>query len=609
MPGIHLCVARRGALPPAAALERALGAAAHRPGVVARSLVADGRRWVGALADGTYPVAVHAGAARVLVIEGRLYGAPLEDPDALAAALLGADGEDTVARWLVDRDGEFVLVAVERATGRLAVCTDALARLPIYAAVGEERVVVGRQLGWVARTAGRPRLDALALAESLCWLYPLGARTLVDGVVRVPPATLLRVERDGRVERRVLRRLTVAAGAPEPALDALVGGFRAAASARVRAGAGRPLAVSLSGGLDSRAVLGAVRDGARRLVAVTWDDGRAATRADVEAAQRLAGRLGVAWHRELLPAPTAADAAELLVLRGGQNPLDLAFLLPFLRRVAATLGPETVLVTGDGGDKLLPSLAAPHAIRDDDALAAAVVARHAVVPPATAAALLRLPPRHVEEALRARLAEYPEPDRGDRFVRFALVERARKWLFEGEDRNRGYLWSTTPFWSPAFVASALRVPAARKAGYALYRRFLAALDPALVRVPSADWGHPVDSLAASARLAATRVLARLPATVQRSLRRAAGRSPAGPRPGPLPAWLASRLERPGVVGDHLDVAAVRRHLPGLGGTALAQLATVWAAIEWLETGETTLGAAAPCDQEAPRACAAGEVPR
>jgi asparagine synthase (glutamine-hydrolysing) len=228
------------------------------------------------------------------------------------------------------------------------------------------------------------------------------------------------------------------------------------------------------------------------------------------------------------------------------------------------------------------------------------------MPPEVAAAIARVPVARLHEALRARLAVYPEAAPADRYVRFAFAERARKWLFEGEERNRGYLWSTTPFWAPAFVERALAVPPARKRGYALYRDFLAALAPETVRVPSANWGHPVDSLAASARIAASRLMARLPAPVQRSVRRATGRTAPGPRPGPLPAWLAARLERPGAVGDQLDVAAVRRHLPRLGGTALGQLATVWAAVEWLTTGGTTL---APAADEPPRARAAGEAIR
>jgi asparagine synthase (glutamine-hydrolysing) len=69
-----------------------------------------------------------------------------------------------------------------------------------------------------------------------------------------------------------------------------------------------------------------------------------------------------------------------------------------------------------------------------------------------------------------------------------LFERGFKWLFEGEDRNRQFFWSVSPFYGREPFRLAMDCPSRLKARYALYRRFMESLSPELIDVESTTCG-------------------------------------------------------------------------------------------------------------------------
>ena len=86
--------------------------------------------------------------------------------------------------------------------------------------------------------------------------------------------------------------------------------------------------------------------------------------------------------------------------------------------------------------------------------------------------------------LRDHVSSYPERDFVQKYVHFVTCERIFKWLTEGEDRNRCFFWSATPYSSFEFFESAMRCPDEQKSYYGLYREFLLQLSPAgAVRPP------------------------------------------------------------------------------------------------------------------------------
>jgi asparagine synthase (glutamine-hydrolysing) len=179
----------------------------------------------------------------------------------------------------------------------------------------------------------------------------------------------------------------------------------------------------------------------------------------------------------------------------------MAFMLPFFDSVTRQHGREVGYLTGDGGDKILPDHRPKSEVLNLETLVRYVLAKHEVLPLSTAARLAGVKELDIVAALEERLRSYPEESLDDRHIHFVLFERGFKWLFEGEDRNRHFFWSTSPFYGREPFRLAMGCPARLKARYAFYRHFIESLKRELVDVESTTCGpslrvenHPVHRL-------------------------------------------------------------------------------------------------------------------
>lgn len=178
---------------------------------------------------------------------------------ALAAALAARDSDAALARL----DGRFVAVAHDADAGTVSLIADRLGHRFLFWAVVDGMLVWSTMLGSLIAVPGfEPRIDSRAVREFAHFGHLLKDRTWFVGVEAVSPGTVLTFDlRTGRVSRRrywwwdELRRLDSPPDEAEAARE-LARLFREAVEARC-AGRGR-LGVYLSGGLDSRAVIGAL---------------------------------------------------------------------------------------------------------------------------------------------------------------------------------------------------------------------------------------------------------------------------------------------------------------------------------------------------------------
>ena len=150
--------------------------------------------------------------------------------------------------------------------------------------------------------------------------------------------------------------------------------------------------------------------------------------------------------------------------------------------------------TGDGGGDALGVSCPYRRIGTPRTLLDYVIERYQIWPLDQVAALTRLAAQDIKSELAEHLASYPEtaPDR--KYKHFFCLEVATKMYHEGEDRNRHFFWSATPFYSFEFFHYALNCPDRDKQGYRLYREFLAQLHPAVGGIDYADWQAPLSSL-------------------------------------------------------------------------------------------------------------------
>lgn len=543
-----------------------------------------------------YPISVRETPDYLVCIEGRIYhvsdAAWYDSVPAIAADILSGESHALAraASHLAQIDGDFVVAFQDRRSRDVVIFNDLLGRLPLYVHRTNSSLILSRDVSLVLRAIGRPNFDRLGTAEYLLYGYPLGPRTLFSGVERVAAATAICVRRQAR--QITISEMNVPSVTPDPPLAKEMVRNRAqeVAFAFVQACAARVhkaehAVLGLSGGLDSRSVAAALSGNHLPFLAVT----RSGSPSDRETriAAKVAAVLHLNWKAIPIPRPTGLDLLRLLQLKGGMNDLGMAFILPFFELLKADFGRGMILLTGDGGDKILPDLRPKSRIRNQQALVGYVLANHGIFPLAQVTALTGVSRHDIVAALEARISSYPEDSLEDRYVHFFLFERAFKYLFEGEDRNRHFFWSATPFYARETFFQAMRCHPQLKTNYAFYRFFMESLSPILVDVESTTCGRSLRLERYPGRL--TRALReRIRELTPQSLRRrwrAAGRPVVAA--GVL-ACIREQLSPSSPVTDFLSPYHVTAALEQLDLRQSSRLLTLTSAIEYFSTGRSTL---------------------
>ena len=162
----------------------------------------------------------------------------------------------------------FAFAIHERDSGRLLLARDRLGIKPLYLAETPGRLRFASTLPALLAGGGiDTSIDPVALHHYLTWHAVVPApRTILQGVRKLPPATLLRDRGRRAAQRRSATGSRPTAASPEHALwderdwqDAVLDALRTAVDRRLVADV--PVGVLLSGGLDSSLIVGAARRG------------------------------------------------------------------------------------------------------------------------------------------------------------------------------------------------------------------------------------------------------------------------------------------------------------------------------------------------------------
>lgn len=444
-----------------------------------------------------YSFAVLSVGAWQFYIEGHLYDVPDEDlPRRLAevVAALEAGGDrrlSLLGEWIDRRDGKCVMVAVHRERGETWVMNDHTARLPVYWTNMPGGRICTRDIGFLSHPSWKRGMDGSAAAMYLLLRYPLGTRTLLDGVQTLEPASLLRLH-DVRstppaICLRPLEfgRYDEGMGSPRAAAKRVAGSFLADLSARARQA--DPCLVSLSGGLDSRAVAAGLAQVAPSTTAVTFLDAAGRAALDVQYAEAVAKALGLRWELYPLEPPTLRDAHEVFRQKYAHCGLVVTFIYSFYAQLVDRYGTGANFFTGDGGDKVLPCLEPSGRLHGVPDTVDYLLGKNHLWPIEQVARFTGMPERSLRAGIEERLLSYPEERMAHKVVHFMIRERAMRWVFESEDRDRCHMQSLSPFFGWPFFQLAMSVPARWKRDYVFYREFLNVLSREAADVPNASW--------------------------------------------------------------------------------------------------------------------------
>ena len=221
------------------------------------------------------------------------------DAAALCERFAAVDDREGFRAALASLDGFYAVVRV--VDGTVFAATDHVRSVPLFYAPGTG--VVSDSARWIRETLDAPTVDPVAEAEYLSTTYVTGEETLYSGIKQLRAGELLVLDAAGATptattERHWTYAPTASAADPDAtpsdrlaAFDeALVGAFERC----LAVADGRPVAVPLSGGYDSRLI-------ATMLVRLGYDDVRTFTYGqagspDVRVAEDVAAALDLPWR-------------------------------------------------------------------------------------------------------------------------------------------------------------------------------------------------------------------------------------------------------------------------------------------------------------------------
>lgn len=378
----------------------------------------------------------------------------------------------------------FFVVALNNARKLCVFANDALARLPVYLFHDEEMLILARDLGFLKAIRSELQPDPLYLSLFTAFAYIPGHGSFYREVDTLQGATL-------GVHNWELKQLQSSAipelrfpqthrkGTRKLRLEQLAAAFE---TALIRQSGDKKVLCSLSGGYDSRAIAAALSRQNMPFTAITYRDRDKTADEDLKVSQQLA-RLLKQEHQVLeLTAASASDIARLYSLKQGLNYFGVTFLIEYLEQVSQAHPYPSVFFTGDGGDKVMPCLLPERKLHTDSELLVYLLGKNCIFSLAEACMCFDLPLSQARDYLLEVLNSYGSISRNEQYKRFMLSERAGRWLFEGEDRNRAYVHTESPFYDLDFYRMALQIPDNWKQGKQFYAQLIRYLHPQLAKI-------------------------------------------------------------------------------------------------------------------------------
>lgn len=439
-----------------------------------------------------------------IVLEGCIYS---ESDGTVRPALAGLAknltmGSDPTARegirsWLSEADGEFIIVTYHKPTGQVFIVTDALGRLPLYYSKDEQSIVVSRHLDLVVALQERKDFNRLAIAHYLMFGYSLGVSTLVRDVYGLEPCSVITIEpRSSLIDIQPVSTFCFSEKlhsnkSVEVNAEELARLLSVACVSRTKSS--RRNVVSLSGGLDSRTIAACICKAGIPLSTTTMLDTEGSFVEDVRIAEKIAQALGVEWKLYKLHITKGENAYRLLHMKVGLNYLAMNYMVQYLDALRNEHGSRLNYITGDGGDKVLVDLRPTRSLKSLEDLVQYILSRHQGNSVQCVSRMTGLSVDEIICGICDHVDSYPEDGFDDKLVHFVIFERGRRWLFEGEDRNRNFFWHLAPFYGINFFRYAMNCSDEQKANHKLYKELLVNLSPEVANIPNNHWGFSITS--------------------------------------------------------------------------------------------------------------------
>lgn len=546
----------------------------HFPSYSARTIFEDSHLIIGSTAFEQYPIQCFDEGSSVIIIEGMIYNI---DDDSIMQSLIEIvqtlHNEDQLNKMITsllqDADGEFLVIIYNKTTNDLCVFNDSQGRLPFFYHQGERFLILSREIKFIYPFINTIEFDRIGIMEYLLYGFELGGRTLIRGIERLPPASIISYrqappslsieqvlpscfESDKAQERKQ--------NSQEHVLNlknSFIGGLRNR-TAKLRSK--KPL-ISLSGGLDSRATLAGLTACGVYPRGFTFDTSQD-DKPELEFTKKIADVYEIPLT--YLTPPGEIDIDEyirVILLFDGTLPMDITPVVNLVQQIAKREGSDSVVYTGLYGGEMLRYLNITSGLNSEDDLVLFLLTtpdtyRYDIE---KVCAILDISEEKMRQHLKTHISTYPENDPYSKYIHFKF-EKDYKLADLGEDKFRLLAWTVTPFSGKDFFKTAYGIDEELK-DTLFFRNFLYALDPKTCSVDYYNTGMPLSSpyrlqiLGIAEKAMRRPRIRQLAATVMKLKRNIA--SPHEPEPivELLRMMALDILENKGFIRDYLSIEA------------------------------------------------------
>lgn len=420
---------------------------------------------------------------------------PPRDDLELCMRLYGEVGE----RFVESLNGSFIIAIFDFRRKKLLLATDRFGLRPLYYSVNSDRIVFGSEIKAILQDKSVPRdLDRASIIDFFHYGEILGNGTFFESVKILPPAAVATYHEGDfflssywKLQYRPDRSRS-----EDDIVRDLVRSFSHAV--RIRMKENLRYGISLSGGLDSRAVLAAMKKEGllRDTLAFTHSIPRSN---ELRIAKEVARVAGVQHEEVLLDADSLVCFAEDAVYRtDGMANILHCYILDCFDRIREKVD---VSFHGFAGDLLLGGSCLDDSIlmeRNERDLLKAIQKKITLFSPEMLQNLLKSDfieshQMDFDESLQRALAEIDEPEVGNRSDSFFLQNHVRRFTRLGGILYRSKCEEAMPTYDNDFFDVVLSIPPEMRKGHRIFLEFLRALSPELAREKYVKFMVPADA--------------------------------------------------------------------------------------------------------------------
>jgi asparagine synthase (glutamine-hydrolysing) len=382
---------------------------------------------------------------------------------------------DVVAKRLEKVDGDYIIYIINTEVNEIVIINDQLKRLPLYYFENKDCLICTRDLKFITSNIN-VTLNKKGLIDYLLFMVPSGNETLHENIFKLDCASILYSTENKfeiqnyhvwNYQEQIYKKNSFQRN-HEILTKILVEGMKN----RISKINGKNINVLLSGGLDSRTIIAMLSKYDEFIQTHTFLFADKSNLIDYQKSKEIASLVDFQWNGYYIEDVDEENIRKLINLKDAMNYAGVANILSFLEVITKK---NEQYYTGDWG-RIFKNDFPREKIYNFKELIDYIVNNKAVFKPEIVAEILNIPLEKVYDRIKEIVSSYPETNFKYKYLHFLYHERTLNWLQEGEDRNRKYFWSATPFSNQLLFDYAKNINPKQKISYKLYKKIISNID-------------------------------------------------------------------------------------------------------------------------------------